>query len=215
MASLLQPRDIVTSLIDSLYHPDEDQESSNPLRHASQQIQNTLLTLHVLFPNELLPALDVLDRGLVIHMLLQTAPNDKANSEDGERGVDQLSLSPTQMYLVRSGQQASRLRQANYTSQYEVRLTAWSCSCPAFAFSAFPATSLEQIANRGPPAQCVQDAADGKWKIGGVSTGIDVPICKHLLACALVEHGGVFAGLVERRRVSVDEMAGWAAGWGD
>lgn len=205
----------MASLIDSLYHPDEDQESSNPLRHSSQQIQNTLLTLHVLFPNELLPALDVLDRGLVTHIILQTAPNDKANHEDAEGVANELSPSPIDMYLVRSGQQASRLRQTNYTTQYEVRLIAWSCSCPAFAFSAFPATSLAQNANKSPPAQRVQDEAGGKWKVCGLSIGIDIPICKHLLACALVKHGGIFAGLVERRNISVDEIAGWAAGWGD
>ena len=205
----------MTSLIDNLDHPDEDHESSNPLRHASQQVQSTLLTLHVLFPNELLPALDVLDRGLVTHISLHTAADDKANYEDVELGANELSLSATHIYLVRSGQQASRLRQANYTTQYEVRLTAWSCSCPAFAFSAFPAASLEQNAAESLPAQRVQAAAVRKWKVGGISIGNDVSLCKHLLACALVEHGGVFAGLVETRRVSVDEMAGWAAGWGD
>jgi len=38
----------------------------------------------------------------------------------------------------------------------------------------------------------------------------DVPLCKHLLACVLVER---WRG-VEERVVGREEMAGWAAGWG-
>jgi len=39
-------------------------------------------------------------------------------------------------------------------------------------------------------------------------------MCKHLLACVLVERVAAFGGFVEERRVSVEEVAGWAAGWG-
>jgi hypothetical protein len=31
----------------------------------------------------------------------------------------------------------------------------------------------------------------------------------------LAERGGLFGGYVKTREVSVEELAGWAAGWGD
>jgi hypothetical protein len=58
---------------------------------------------------------------------------------------------------------------------------------------------------------------DGRygWLFGGLTLGTDTPVCKHLLACVLVEHCAGFAHLVEERNVSIEELAGWAAGWGD
>lgn len=56
------------------------------------------------------------------------------------------------------------------------------------------------------------------WVFGGMSLGEDgvPPVCKHLLACVLVDRcKGLFGACVEERRVSVEEAAGWAAGWGD
>jgi len=53
------------------------------------------------------------------------------------------------------------------------------------------------------------------WMVGGLSLGQDVPMCKHLLACVLAERGGMFGGYVKTKEVSVEELAGWAAGWGD
>lgn len=41
-----------------------------------------------------------------------------------------------------------------------------------------------------------------------------MPMCKHLLACVMVERWREFRGGVEERRVSVEELAGWGAGWG-
>jgi hypothetical protein len=41
------------------------------------------------------------------------------------------------------------------------------------------------------------------------------PVCKHILACVLVEHCGLFAGFLENKGISVEEAAGWAAGFGD
>ena len=56
-----------------------------------------------------------------------------------------------------------------------------------------------------------------EWIFGGLSLGDDMPpVCKHLLACVLAERcKGLFGGFVEERDVSVEEAAGWAAGWGD
>lgn len=93
---------------------------------------------------------------------------------------------------------------------YEVRLRGWNCTCPAFVFASF--ASLEDN-------DAVNDEDNsvhaGKF-IGGlmIGEGRDVPVCKHLLACLLVERGGGFEGFVEEREVGEDELAGWAAGWG-
>jgi hypothetical protein len=57
--------------------------------------------------------------------------------------------------------------------------------------------------------------SDVEWKFGGLTLGGDIPVCKHLLACVLVEYCDLFAGFVEEREVSVEELAGWAAGWAD
>ena len=56
-----------------------------------------------------------------------------------------------------------------------------------------------------------------EWIFGGISLGDGMPpVCKHLLACVLAERcKGLFGGFVEERDVSVEEAAGWAAGWGD
>lgn len=58
--------------------------------------------------------------------------------------------------------------------------------------------------------------ADGGVEVGvgGLTLGDGVPLCKHLLACTLAERAELFAGFVKVEEVSVEEMVGWAAGWG-
>lgn len=220
MASFQTPREIVASTISSLQSLDASSppvssshlQSSNPLREAPQHMQKVLLTLHVLFPNELLPALDVLDRNLVTRLKVYHDSKQQVFASSG----DLPGSSParyTKVYMLRSGQIPHRLRQFNHTTSYEVRLNAWSCSCPAFAFSACPATTsdpplIEDITQQ-------RDIRTTHWKFGGLTLGTDMPVCKHLLACVLVEHSGLFEGFVEERQVSIEELAGWAAGWGD
>jgi hypothetical protein len=172
--------------------------SQNPLKHAPPQLKSIFLTLHVLFPNELLPALDVLDRNLVTHLRVK----------DGDAEV----------YLVRSAQQPTYHRREDPGSTcYEVRLKAWNCSCPAFAFSAFPSEEGEQDENGG-LATAREEGGEGAWRFGGLSLESQmgaVPVCKHLLACVLVERcPELFVGGVEVREVSKEEFAGWCAGWG-
>jgi hypothetical protein len=59
------------------------------------------------------------------------------------------------------------------------------------------------------------DVDDEKeWHFGGLSRGEGMPMCKHLLACVMVERWREFGDGVEERRVSVEELAGWGAGWG-
>lgn len=54
----------------------------------------------------------------------------------------------------------------------------------------------------------------GDWEWGGLILGEEeVPLCKHLLACVLVERWDVASAMVEERGVGREEAAGWAAGW--
>jgi len=123
------------------------------------------------------------------------------------------------VYYVRSAQRrTSRYGTSiDATSSYEVRLRAWNCSCPAFAFAAFPASvvGMEGEAEAALDEEQERDIGAG-WKFGGVGLGGGTPpVCKHLLACVLGEWCELFKGFIEERDVSVEEAAGWAAGWGD
>ena len=247
-------RHFVSSTISALRKPTVP--SANPLTD-EPACKELLLTLHVLFPNELLPALDLLDRGLVTGLRL-SPPGD--SGERGTSGRDEAATTETvqqhdpfpafdgiegdigqtrdaataptrrassRTYYVRSAQQqqssrntTSRFRNAAYeqTTYYEVRLNAWSCSCPAFTFSAFPATlsdDHDRIQNHSHSDMSYGGKESPSWNFGGLSQGTDMPVCKHLLACTFVEHSSMFADMVEERTVSMEEMAGWAAGWGD
>lgn len=299
--AIMHPRDLLTSLITSIHSNNAPTHPlattiSNPLHNAPDSVRTALLTLHVLFPHELLPALDLLDRNLITRLTLhrhqietntkippprnpseplpprneqtraqteqlrrpsqkpatngQTArqspqsqipPSSSPHeiphlNDDADLGRQNPTLDnersspgdPTEpayarhadAYLVRSGQLPARVRAdgmrdaGRTTTTYEVRLKAWSCSCPAFAFAAFPAgeKSGEEHAQ---VYQQRRDWAGKEWRFGGLTIGSDAPVCKHLLACVLVEHSDVVSGLVEQSEVSEEELAGWAAGWGD
>jgi len=264
--------------------------SNAPLPIAAKPL---LLTLHVLFPTEFLPALDLLDRGLVTRFRIRednhaahsegspsTVPHGHASTRGSEGGTvlqgqqpekeaSSLQVAPgggaatipanamtdadTEMldvaardqrshtslgndgdggreaqdvqkededtwsvYHVRSAQQprASRYSSSvDTTTSYEVRLRAWNCSCPAFAFAAFP-SGAGGLRDWDGGAE-FGDGEEG-WRFGGLSVGAATPaVCKHLLACVLVERCELFKGYVQERDVSVEEAAGWAAGWGD
>lgn len=232
-------RALLTSLITTLAtstHHSQGQASSNPLSDASENTKSTLLTLHTLFPTDLLPALDLLDRGLVTRFVLTSASDNNAEQQASnladevqnqnqthEQDSQDRKRKQTAAYYVRTAQQqknSSRSRsQANAavqgTTSYEVHLTAWNCSCPAFAFAAFPADLPSEEANGSVGMGDESDDGETGWRFGGLTRGDGVPACKHLLACVIAEHCGGFEALVEEKEVSVNEIAGWAAGWGD
>ena len=251
MTNIPTPRQLTTKLVDSLPRS-PDPGIGNPLHNAPES-KDYLLSLHVLFPNELLPALDLLDRGLVTRMCVegkehasqpeatqaqnvattrtpvQSGPqfidatkghghpkDDQTRSHNTCKGLGTYQVRSAQHSSSRSG--SSRYRNAAYdhTSYYEVTLNAWSCSCPAFAFSAFPASTwASQTDEQGLATQRCSRADRSGWTFGGLTLGQGMPVCKHLLACVLVEHSGMFSHCVQERSVSKEEMAGWAAGWGD
>jgi hypothetical protein len=108
-------------------------------------------------------------------------------------------LNNNSIYYVRSAQQQRSSRFAtsyDTTTYYQVRLRAWNCSCPAFAFSAFPATTTtvttRHVGNEEEEAAAAvhtplhnnnstthqevnnnkdsnNNNADNKWTFGGIS----------------------------------------------
>jgi hypothetical protein len=263
-STLPTPRRFITDLLNSLPSPDTTADAdANPLSAVPEPAKKQLLSLQVLFPNELLPALDLLDRRLVTRLRVKEKPNDctignghdeggpgsDAQMADANTTVEDIptelhsdvrnedhrvapsveddvmtdapnnSAPSSSVYYVRSAQQRSSRYNTSYdtTASYEVRLLPWNCSCPAFAFAAFPPESGTTIHTAYEQGEETAEDTDTDWIFGGVSLGDAMPpVCKHLLACVLVEKcEGLFGGVLEERRVDVEEAAGWAAGWGD
>lgn len=122
-------------------------------RNHQDQVKNVLLTLHFLFPHELLPALDLLDRKLITCLHLNVSMSENMSSmtaPSAERMEDTEATRPFKFYYVQSASAAaqnsstsgassstSRFRNVYSTvgTYYEVHLDSWNCSCPAFAFS--------------------------------------------------------------------------------
>ncbi|KAL5121470.1 hypothetical protein ACEQ8H_000542 [Pleosporales sp. CAS-2024a] len=257
--SLPTSRHFVTQLLSSLSSSSSQSShaAQNPLSAVPEPAKKQLLSLQILFPNEFLPALDLLDRGLVTRLSIHQNTADDADDDDEPQRHDRSAsqhatttrtnqpppeptddregdtimidhatamlsspgLSPcfqNCIYYVRSAQQrSSRYTSYDMTSSYEVRLVAWNCSCPAFAFAAFPAVQHPEPAI--PTCDAAKETQDSQWSFGGVSLGESMsPVCKHLLACVLAERcAGLFGNFVEEKVVGLEEAAGWAAGWGD
>lgn len=170
--ALPAPRQFLTKLVSSLPAPasrsSNDPPPSNPLRgFPSSSKRNILVTLHCLYPSLLLPALDLLDRGLVTRVVEITAeppvplssttsqhvhlPQEDVHLDNGaEKDYRTKEQGTNIVYLVRSAQESrskSRGLAASITT-YTVRASAWNCSCAAFAFSAFPAQTSQLQSSR-------------------------------------------------------------------
>jgi hypothetical protein len=174
------------------------------------QAKSGLLTLHFLFPHELLPALDLLDRKLVTRMKLIGT---------------KIETSQNEVYYVQSAS-ATTSRPSHHQStapiSYEVRLSAWNCTCPAFAYSAFGKTfqtSLDlDVSSRASEGRDHLARDEGRLRLGGMFTQADsgVPTCKHILAAFLgAAAPQLFGNGVCEENMNEAEAAGWAGGWGD
>ncbi|KAJ5984385.1 hypothetical protein N7481_006484 [Penicillium waksmanii] len=114
---------------------------------------------------------------------------------------------------------------------YEVRLNAWNCTCPTFALSAFKDLDSRQgsstnIPENHPEMEKLLHDRDAYANIlpvvypfGGTLTRDtdkgSPPACKHILACILFARcPGLFGQYGDGKLVSLEEMAGWCAGWG-
>lgn len=186
----------------------EANTSFNVLKDASPAIKQLFLTLHCLFPNEFLPALDLLDRQLVTRVTIRTSNED-----------DNVADTRAKVYYVRSSQPTRTSRYqgtaALGATSYEVRLEAWNCSCPAFTFSAFSHMTMDRGSIDYMEESIGQDNQGQQWRFGGLMVGNGaMPGCKHLLACVLVEKCGLLSGFVQQKVVGRQEAAGLGAGWG-
>jgi hypothetical protein len=232
---LPSPRAFLTSLLSELSTQQPASNGSaiaatNPLTSASPAIKALFLTLHCIFPTEFLPALDLLDRGLVSQFSVISESHadrgDTGRPLEGGLSLDGEGGGKCEVYYVgsshaslrsggssSSGPFASKSRnpppQASSTSTsntYEVRLASWNCSCPAFAFAAFPTSPPAVSRTHSPPAPF----------FGGHLLDRDTtpPICKHLLACVIAEHcPALFRGYIVEELVELEEIAGRGAGW--
>ncbi|KAJ5710694.1 hypothetical protein N7488_004850 [Penicillium malachiteum] len=143
----------------------------NPLSalSASQlaQVKPLMLTIHSLFPNDLLPALDILDRGLVQRFIREDRVDNPSHSSSQDQDQEMTNPSqtleetkspqPEDIFFVISASSApltmppgtsspstpgnvptkTQAQTQEQVKGYEVRLHAWNCTCPTFTLSAF------------------------------------------------------------------------------
>lgn len=193
-----------------------------------------LLTLHVIFPSLLLPALDLLDRGLVTRLLVANGSqrdheaavaaashaiikDREAESTDEQpagsapnswQGID--CKDQICMYTVQSAASTTsrRKRQTPQTPKvYAVHLDAWSCSCGGFALDAY--SNYDTTNNN----EQLQSSTLPEWfgSLGldkRLASLEDFPCCKHLLACLLAEKWRkTSGGHVQNNYTTKEELA--------
>ncbi|KAG9257643.1 uncharacterized protein F5Z01DRAFT_734032 [Emericellopsis atlantica] len=202
MSTLPSHRQFLTTLLNSITTTSSlaasSLESGGEAKRLPVNRQELLLTLHVLFPSLLLPALDLLDRRLV--SVISTPLGN---------GVEKKA------FIVKSlattlATRRTRDAHSSTAKSYLVETHIWNCSCASFAFDAFPVS----IDDSGGVEQAELD-----WSFGGVSfdglagRGEDVPCCKHLLACLLAERWETILGAyIEHKEMSKEQFAGIIAG---
>lgn len=212
-------QDLVTSLFSSMDSLRTNEEGTECPLTPSEATRNflsrpdtkqLLLTLHCIFPDQLLPALDLLERGRISIYF----------REEPEAGTGDLAGTwrhePSCYYVEASSQRTNRFSQVSASrSFYEIRARAWNCSCPAFTFS----TLEGELTNRTSPessdgGEKTTEAVGASLIYGGLAGGDNtVPICKHLLACLLANSNRLLAMCVKHVAMTEHELAGWAAGW--
>ena len=184
---------------------------------STDDARSALLTLHMLFPHELLPALDLLDRCLVTRLFLPTKPS--SSTEPNLEVFYVQSASATQE--ANTGRYRSQHATTSWASTYEVHLDSWNCTCPAFNVNAFQCLNLSPRASDeyGNISTLSGESAEriGDWVFGGTArldTG-KIPSCKHVLAAAFVKSApGLFRGAFREKIVSREEAIAWGSGWG-
>ena len=215
---LSQLNTIATTQQHQYQHPSQP-NNQNPFSTLSpselSRVKPLLLTLHCLFPNEFLLALDILDRGLVRRLVNEDQDEDQDhNSEEVHSFSFPSSSSPIEspkpteaIFLVISTSNSSTTTTREEEKGYEVRLQAWNCTCPSFTISAFrdPEESGPELdpdnVDLGvdvdlPVEQSSRSTTSSatttteEYRFGGTLTRgftrSSPPVCKHLLACVLL-----------------------------
>lgn len=185
-----------------------------------------LLTLHVIFPSLLLPALDLLDRGLATRLIVAN-PTQAATShashvpQDGETESvqDQLTEEATSfskdqicMYSVQSAASTTPRGRRRHIPQvsksYAVHLDAWSCNCSGFALDAYSNYDVTSITKQLQESNITSGGFGCLGMDARLGLQEDFPCCKHLLACLLAEKWrGAPRDHVEDRYITKEELA--------
>ena len=167
------PEAFITSIIDRISslsspspslpphpHPQPQDEKTSPnfssllstlTRDKQESITRLLTTLHFFFPHELIPALDLLDRGLVTRMVVKkmmvtspspttTSPPPPPSQSDLDPNLNTEQNPAYEVFYVQSASFSTTIRHRpphHHPPTHEVRLATWNCTCPAFAISAF------------------------------------------------------------------------------
>ncbi|GKZ69254.1 hypothetical protein AnigIFM50267_004441 [Aspergillus niger] len=207
------------------------------------EVKAAMLTLHCIFPNELLLALDILDRGLVHRFICNDTNTSSSQSTHPTNAQHRPSTTNAttkdipDVFYVRSASTISPDQQDPFSTTpyhtkepdpkgYEVRLKAWNCTCPTFTLNAFRDPGLdddEEVVSSSSSSTTDQHdpslTKDDYYPFGGSltrnSTRSSPPVCKHLLACCLaVRCPGLF-GSGEEGSVSVVSVEELAGQWDD
>ena len=169
----------------------------------NQSIKSLLLNFHFFFPNELLLALDILDRNLARYI---TITNNQEEEKEEESLFFVISSSSTPKS---SDNNINQLQKG-----HQVHLHAWNCTCPAFIFSSVFKSS--DLAN--PSDYNIQNYYQHHYPFGGSLShhqNTHPPIlCKHLLACLLaVRCPALFGHGLLHHSVNQNLFAALSAGW--
>lgn len=192
-------RTLLTALITNLSQP-----PTSPLNH-----RKLLLTLHVIFPRILLPALDLLDRNLITEYTTPQPPTQKipldTKTHQPNTTTSHSNAPHARLHIIRS--LASTLPRKD-PKTYLIHLDAWSCSCPSFVLETFSGSGDGDIPT----------SSETNWSFGGLSgekvgvAGERLPCCKHLLACLLADRWEAFGEYVTKKQCTTNELAGLVAG---
>ncbi|KAG5926366.1 hypothetical protein E4U42_003373 [Claviceps africana] len=195
----------------SVPQTDDAQRQPHQLDRTSRR-RTLLLTLHVLFPSLVLPALELVDNQLVTKLQVrdQDACRDPGPIKTGDDGGGKECLlspgknnglhvvsgpqAPPSAYAVQSSASSRSLgRQLHadaLSKVHIVHLAAWNCSCNDFHRNKF----FRQVLDDGWSTRASNACSPGSNGNPGASllpcASVDeknVPCCKHLLACLIVE----------------------------
>jgi hypothetical protein len=199
--------------------------------------KSLLLTLHCLFPSELLLALDIIDKRLLTRVIIleeeeeAKKSNNAAYDSNTRRSRRSSGIAHDYSEGHGSRRQVEEIYYAKSTSvtrgipkSYEIRLHAWNCTCPAFVLNIFGVAGHSAVYNstdtlpEEPNESCQWWFDRNAFRFGGTLTRNSGPlnhaVCKHILACvlssqcpSLFEHG-----IRETRVVSSAELAGLCGG---
>jgi len=175
-----------------------------------------LLALHSLLPHCLLPALDLLDRGLVERWIpLDSNPPATTKPSSWVYYITSKPAPSISSEFTNPFHSSTSTTPSTYT--YEARPSIWHCTCANF--------TLYALASAAEPATTYSNAAEGNivdktvWIWGSQHLSpyhpSTIPVCKHLLAAVLAEKcPALFGAFVkEKQGVLKGEMAEKACWW--